>query len=360
MSLDKKALNVLMMPDYRQDNPYQNLLSEALEKDGLKVTFCEGYYRIFPIWRQINKQKKICDVLHLHWLNPYLKGENWFVKFVYCIKFLIDICLVKLLGVKIVWTIHNLAAHNTKFPRLEKVVKQCFLWLNDQTIVHSEAAKVLVLQAYFVSEAKVTVIPHGHYRDVYPAAIAPELAREKLGLPPTGLIFLNFGLLKPYKGVDKLIEIWRSHSEDLQDTQLLIVGKALDEDYGETLMQLSASVGGIELRDEFVPETEIHLYFSAADVVVLPFQQILTSGSLLLAMSYGKPIIAPRFASLEETIGNASDLLYDADQEDALWQIIQRATAQSDLMDLSQRTKIVCDALNWSAIAKRTRDLYQS
>jgi len=355
MAEPHQQMNVLMMPDYRADNPYQTLLAKALEKNSISVTFCYGYRRVFPIYRQwkINE----ASILHIHWLNPYLKGGNIVVKLIYCLKFLADISLVKMKKVRIIWTIHNLVSHNAKFPRLEKWTKQLFLKFVDHVIVHSKAAKESVIQAYQLDHGKVSVVPHGHYRDVYLPAIAQAEARKQLGLQPNGLIFLNFGMLRPYKGIEKLLEIWYEHHQDLAETQLLITGKAFDLDYGKELAEQTAQIENAQLNDIFVDNEKIHLYFSAADIVALPFNQILTSGSLLLAMSYGKPIIAPRSPSIEETLDGATDFLYDPANQSGLLRAIQDSL-KSDLLSVSRNISMACDRLNWFDIAAETKKIY--
>ena len=82
-SSDKKELiQVLMVPDNLQDNPYQKLLANSLTLEGVEVKFPQGYRRVLPLFRAIATQPQPIDILHLHWLNPYVKGRNWLVKLI--------------------------------------------------------------------------------------------------------------------------------------------------------------------------------------------------------------------------------------------------------------------------------------
>jgi glycosyltransferase involved in cell wall biosynthesis len=352
-------MQVLMMPDYRADNPYQTLLSEALQQEGVTVQFPIGYRRIFPIYRAIKTSPEAIATLHLHWLDQYLKGNNFFVKLVYCIKFLIDILLTRWAGVRVVWTIHNVVSHSAKFPRLELWTQQLLVKLIDYAIVHHTTAVHETCQCYKLPSAKVAVIPHGHYREVYQPAIDPLIARQKLGLPESGRIYLNLGMLKPYKGIERLLQLWKEQQAILADNTLLVVGKALEDCYGQGLIEQSSGTENIILQNTFIEDDQIHLYFSAADVVILPFERILTSGSLILAMSYGKPIIAPRLSSIPEAIGAADWLLYDPKEKHGLLHAIKEST-QIDLEALGQLTSEMCDRLDWGAIAQKTLQIYQS
>jgi beta-1,4-mannosyltransferase len=350
-------MRILMMPDYRADNPYQSLLETALQAGGADVHFPQGYSRIFPIFRAATAKK--VEILHLHWLTPYLKGKTFGVALIYAIKFLIDIGLVRCFGIRVVWTIHNSVSHESKFPRLESWVQDWLSRFVDGVIVHHQSAKADFCQTYGLNPAKVTVIPHGHYRDVYPRAIAAAEARKLLNLPQEGLIYLSLGMIRPYKGLENLLNVWRCNSSVQSDQILLIAGKALDPSFGESIAQQATGLSNVVLHAQFIPNQDIHLYFSAADVVVLPFEQILTSGSLILAMSYAKPIIAPRRGGVAEVLGQADGLLYSPDESHGLSQSIQRSR-QTDLQELGRLTEAACLHLNWQGIAQKTKHFYQS
>ncbi len=348
-----------MMPDYRIDNPYQTFLAKALQQKGVSVHFPSGYRRVFPIYRAIKTNPASISVLHLHWLDPYLKGDKTFVKLVYCVKFLIDILLTRWAGIKVVWTVHNIVSHNSKFPRLELWTQRILVKFVDRAIVHHTAAVDEITQRYKLPSSKIEVIPHGHYRDVYESAINSLEARQQLGLSESGKIYLNLGMLKPYKGIEQLLQIWQDNQFILDGNTLLIAGKALDDHYGKILAKQASDTKNIILHNTFIENDQIHLYFSAADVVVLPFERILTSGSLILAMSYSKPVIAPRLGSIPETLGAADWLLYDPKEERGLLHAIKNST-QVDLDALERLVNEACDRLDWNAIAQKTFQIYQN
>ncbi|MCL6435188.1 MAG: glycosyltransferase [Leptolyngbyaceae cyanobacterium HOT.MB2.61] len=352
------TMHVFMTPDYRVDNPYQTLLTQALEAEGADVQFPVGYRRVFPIFRAIKSSAAPIDVLHLHWLNPYLKGSNWLVRWIYTLKFLVDVLITKLSGVRVVWTVHNARSHEALFPALELWAQQTLAKLSDRLIVHHNAAMDEIVPMYRFSPAKVSVIPHGHYRNNYGPAVDPQFAREMLGLPTTGRIYLNLGMLRPYKGVENLLNLWQTHADLMAGHTLLIAGKPLDEAYKQHLVEQASQIRGVLIHPVFVEDSQIPLYFSAADVVVLPFERILTSGSLLLAMSYGKPIIAPRTGGIAETLGKADELLYEPTDEQGLLYAFKQSM-QTDLNELSELVNKECDRLDWAAIAHKTHQLYR-
>ncbi len=350
-------MRTLMMPDYRADNPYQALLANALQMQGVEVYFPQGYRRILPIRRALKDHTPI-EILHLHWLNPYLKGRTWLVRFTYSIKFLVDIWLCKQQGYKIVWTIHNRLSHEAPFPTLELWTIRQFVKLVDRIIVHHQSTLPELAKLYQFNLDKAAVVPHGHYCGVYGEAIEPAEARAILGLPESGKLYLNFGMLRPYKGIEHLLKIWRDYPEVTADHILLIVGKPLNEDYGQQLIEQAKRTKGAILHLGFVENHLISGYFSAADIVVLPFENILTSGSLLLAMSYAKPIIVPQSPGTVETLGSATDLVYDSKDKLGLLQAIQKGT-RSDLAVLSEQVKQACSRSNWQTVGHKTQQVYQ-
>jgi len=355
----KNVIRVLIMPDYRGDNPYQQLLANSLKSEGVEVQFPQGYRRVFPLFRAITTQTQAMDILHLHWLNPYLKGMNWVVKFIYVAKLLLDLLLVRATGCKIVWTIHNSLPHEAKFPALE-LWTRCFVAkLVDRIIIHQACSLEELATLYQFNSAKAVVIPHGNYREIYQAPIPKLEARKKLDLPLTGLIYLNLGMLRPYKGVDQLLAVWENNQKLLQKETLVIAGKTGEDSYGEMLREKASQSKGVILRDQFIEDDSIHIYFSAADVVVFSFRNILTSGSVILAMSFGKPIIAPRFPTIAETLGKADALLYDPEKKDGLLDAINESKKQN-LTNLSQLVTAECNRLDWSKISHKTCNVYKS
>jgi beta-1,4-mannosyltransferase len=349
-------INVLMLPDNRHTNPYQALLANSLQEYGVNVDFPQGYRRVLPLLREIIFSQKRYNLIHLHWILPYVKGKNKFFKLAYTLKFLLDVALVKLTGVKIVWTIHNRINHDTHFPGIELWLRRNLAKIVDSIILHNQATLEAIAQEYQFSLQKATVILHGHYRDVYEPPIAQAIARQKLDLPPQGYVFLNLGLLRPYKGIEKLIDTWSQNQHLFSQHTLLIAGKA-DKVYANKLKEKIAHTKGIILIPEFIDADRIHLFFSAATFVVLPYNNILNSGSLILAMSYGLPVIAPKMGSIPEYLGNADQLLYDANNSFGLLNSMEMSL-KHDINQLSQDVIVACDRLNWKKIAEATAKTY--
>jgi len=97
---------------------------------------------------------------------------------------------------------------------------------------------------------------------------------------------------------------------------------------------------------------------NAADVVVLPFQDILTSGSALLAMSFGKPVIAPRMGCIPEALDRKGVFLYTHNEEEALLRAFQQASL-ADLAAMGKYNYRKAKRFDWNEIAQKTCELYK-
>lgn len=350
-------LRVRMLPDWREANPYQQLLADGIESNGTEVSFCSDYYRGLPVFRDFLKNRGSVDVYHLHWLSNYIRFEEFPKKHIYGVKLLFDLFLVKLAGIRLVWTIHNLLPHETKYPGFEKWINRRVASLADELIVHSVSAQDAVVENYGIKRERIKVIPHGHYRSVYGELPGKSVAKKKLHLDESKKVILCLGMLRPYKGIEDLIEAWRLLPGELKaGAILLIAGKAIDSDYLGNIEVLRADESSIRLDEGFIPDSELLNYIASADAVALPFRRILTSGSLLLAISYGRPVISPNIPLVKEVIGEAPGFIYDGGI-DSLARAIENAV-NSDCEKLTAAIESRAEQFGWTGIGKATSDLY--
>jgi len=194
-------------------------------------------------------------------------------------------------------------------------------------ILHGNSLRGFIQRDYKIDNEKLSIINLGNYRSIYPALTDKSEARKKL-LIPHGVrsIFLHQGLLKPYKGIEDLIQVWNQNDNDVKEDMLIIAGKSFDAAYENALISLISNSKTIRLIARYVTDEEISTLYSACDVVVLPFRRIMASSSLMVAISFGKPVIAPRVGATEELLGNANDLTYDSENGiNGLHESIKRA-----------------------------------
>jgi glycosyltransferase involved in cell wall biosynthesis len=266
------------------------------------------------------------------------------------------------LRIPVVWTVHNLYNHERKNRRLERFAYGLAFRTASKVIVHcGHAASRLrsQLRAAATRSQKIVVVPHGNYASAYPNAISRADARARLGLAEGDFVFLSLGAIREYKGGVELADAFAA-IDPPRDTKLVIAGPLSDDRVRRRLCEQMATLGDRALlRPDFVAREDIQIYLNAADVFVAPFRDILTSGSVILALTFGKPVIAPRIGCLPETLGEASDLLYDLEEENGLKRTLRSAIERrNELEDLGTKSRAVAERLSWHPIAERTLECY--
>lgn len=359
-NLDRKAnINVLFLPDYSEYNPYQRELAQALRRCGVRVTLSNGVGR-FPLLGAIAACGKP-DVLHLHWTHPFTvsrAGSAW-RSFVKSVRFLLELLSLKAKGTSIVWTMHNLASHERRNWRIETLFNRVCAHLYDHVIVHCRFAEQALVQSYLPprnSQNRVTIIPHGSYIATYENSITRENARQYFGFAQQHTVFLFLGQIRPYKGIFHLIAAFQEL--DNARARLVIAGKPMDDAIADEVELCRGEDRRIQARLAFIPDGEIQAYMNAADVVTLPYQDVLNSGGVLLAMSFGKAVIAPRLGCIPEVLDDLGALLYEPDSENGLLHALCKAL-DADLAAMGRHNLERARQFAWQEIAEKTYQVYR-
>jgi len=182
-----------------------------------------------------------------------------------------------------------------------KVMGKLIIRLATRYVVHSNADSALVSKNYGIEKGKIEVIPHGIY-DHY-KKIERKEAKTTAGIEED-FVILFFGLLRPYKGVKYLIKAFENLPEDfIEKSRLLIVGETWGDREVKELVKESKFSNKIEVVDRYVSDDEVSLYFSASDVLVIPYTRASQSGVAHIGMAFGMPIIASEVGGLKESLG---------------------------------------------------------
>lgn len=325
------------------DNPYLLGLSESLERCGVRVDDFSFSLAL----------KQRYDVFHIHWPDLHLQARSSLRAFVKHARLALLFVFLRLRNTRIVWTVHNLAPHERHLPVGEWLFPLWFPRLCTHVIALTKNGLAAAVARYPALRNKAAaVIPHGHYREAYPSALSRSHCRDQLGLEHR-FTFLFFGHIRPYKNVPLLIEAFRKLPR--QDVQLVIVGQPGHMMETDQLNKLVADDPRIRLSLGFVPDDKVPLYLGSSDVVVLPFRSVLNSGSVFLALSFNRAVLAPKLGSLPEIQSNVGAqwiTLYEGQltTEHLLQTMNSSGIGEHDIADLT--------AYDWTTIGKRTVDLY--
>lgn len=337
------------------DNPYQALLYRQLAKDESLQLVPSGPCFLCKVLR------KRTDIVHFHWLHPFFIGKTPIRGYLSLLLFLCQWVVLRALHVDVVWTVHNLHDHEYRQPRCERLVTWLVSRAARAVIVHCETAGDLLRSTCpWIQPEQVHIVPHASYSDLCVTEINRSAARSEIGLPVDATVVLFFGEIRPYKGVPELLEAFKSCC-NTDSKILLVAGRVHGDELRHSLQRSADGSSNIRLCLEFVDDHEIPTYMAAADVVAMPFREILSSGSVMLALSFGKPVIAPLIGCIADLSQQAKGFFYRADDEKGLENALAAAISHAgELKSLGEANREMASAMGWDKVARETRSLYQS
>jgi glycosyltransferase involved in cell wall biosynthesis len=300
-------------------------------RPGSRVRFAAKLAQHVPDMLRYRRHARAADVVHFQWLTIQP----------------LDLHLLPRTH-PLVLTAHDVLPRE---PRPGQIKAQRRLYERvDAVVVHSEHGAERLRGELGVPAERVHVIPHGAFTHLADLPDHPLPAE----LPATDRpVVLFFGLLRPYKGLDVLLEAWRG----IDDAELWIAGMPrMDLD-----ALRAAAPPGVRFVPRFVGDAEAAPLFRRADLVVLPYREIDQSGVLFSALAFGKPLVLSDVGGFGEVAASGAAELVPPGDAQALHTAIT-----SLLGDPAARERLAAAAAaaavttySWDDIARRTLALYQ-
>lgn len=345
---------VVFIPHWH-DNPYQQLLAAALATNGVHVSHVAR--RLIFMGAAWDNGRP--DVVHIHAPDHFVVYRRSLpAAIVALVVFTAQLALLRGLGVKLVWTVHDAINHERRRPRMDRLSRLVTARLAHSLIVHCDAARHEVAGAIGIDPGRINVVPHGHYQDCYPGYGGDaRTARAALALPDEPLMILFLGNLRRHKGLEPLLDAFGEI--DRPGTLLVVAGEPFDAEMAAALEARAFGRNDVLLRFGTVPDAQIAVYLQAADVVVCPFTSSLTSGSLALALSFGRPVIAPRLGCAAEMVAEAGGFMYDANAPHGLLSALRAAVdARGRFAAMGAANQARMQQCDWATIARLTLAVY--
>jgi glycosyltransferase involved in cell wall biosynthesis len=299
-------------------------------------------------------------VFHILWNSKFELFDRTFLMLYY-----------RMLGKKITLTAHNVnqAKRDMRDTWLNRITLRIQYHLTDHIFVYTEKMKSELLEDFGVAAQSITVMSYPLNNAFPDTDLTPSAAKSRLGLSQTNKTILCFGKIKPYKGVEYLLSAFQALVARDTRYRLILAGEVRkgDESYLDSLLRaipLEIEKGEIILKDNFIPDEEMEIYFKAADVLVLPYKDIFQSGVLFLGYSFGLPVIATDVGSFREEIleGETGYLCRPGDEAD-LAKTIEFYFASDLYKNLGMRRQEVKNHAHthhsWTAVANLTRRAYE-
>jgi beta-1,4-mannosyltransferase len=323
--------------------------------------------------RWLIAQRRTIDVLHIHWPEQYYRphprspwssaihamacrlGLSRTEKLAYLAHFILAVKVCKWLGIPIVWTLHEIYPHGqtlTNHSRLDRIARRYLIRNVEVLVLNCESARGSVVRE-LGHPKHIVIAPLGNYRKFYTDMISDAEAKTIMGVNQGELVFLYFGTMRQHRNGLQVIEAFR-HIQDAH-LRLFVVGQCSGE-IAQAMERAAWRDWRIRCFFQLIPNDEIEPLFKACDFVVMPGYQYLTSAVVALALSYGRPVIAPRYGCAVDWVGEAG-ILYDESEPSALIEALRVAT-QVDVGYYKFLAAQQGEKLSWSLTARKLLEAY--
>ncbi len=298
-------------------------------------------------------------IFHILWNNKFQFLDRTLLMLYY-----------KLLGKKVVLTAHNVNAgkRDSNDSLFNRSTLRAQYRLADHVFVHTEKMKRELLQDFGVQERTVSVIPFGINNSVPHTDLTPGEAKQRLGIRDSERTILFFGAIRPYKGLEHLVNAFQQLAATHSEYRLIIAGesrKGAEQYLDEIQRTINGHVSRRQVLQEirYIPDEETELYFKAADVLALPYTHVFQSGVLFLGYSFGLPVVGADVGSIREEIieGRTGFLCRSCDSAD-LAKAIEKYFESDLFKNLDSRRQEIREYANakhsWDIVGEITREVY--
>jgi len=345
---DGPRLRVLGWPGFTSENgnPYTRLLYEGMEAEANVEV--DGFTMFEPLQRRY-------DVWHVHWPEDFLSYPSAVAAYFYVTAELLLFAWARLRGTKLVWTIHDVGPHESYHPQLERLFWPLFLPMVDGIISLSETARAEAYDRFPVLRSVPSaIVPHGHYRTAYPDSVPKAKARRQFDLEANVPVALFVGRIRPYKNVVPLIKTFRQWENP--EARLIVAGNPVSEELDGRIRAEANEDARVRTDLRFIEEDEIPVLIAAADLVVLPYETIMHSGSALLALSFDRSVLVPdlgAMAELQDRMGPDWVRTYSGSLTPSVL-----ADGMTWARSTGRANRAPVEDLDWSRLARQTVALY--
>ena len=264
-------------------NSFVDLMVRSLEGAG------SIDYRGYSLRRSLSTWP---DVWHINWPESTYRSESAFGCFLKSSKLLLQLGLVRILGTRIVWTVHNLTPHEIWHPRIEAWFWRGFRRRVDLYVHLSNGGGELFRDRFPAERSKQHVhLRHPAYPVPDSALMDRDAARAASGVEQDATVFLVTGLLREYKNIPSAVRAFRETRDP--GCRLVIAGRASSDDLAREIVAAAGDDPRVSVRIAYMEERELSALIRAADLVVLPYGDFLNSGVLMLSLSLSRPVLAP-------------------------------------------------------------------
>jgi len=296
----------------------------------------------------LNARRQQVELIHYHFFH-YTKMET------------LCVSLAQLFGFRIVVTAHDVESFAGEYSdhAAGRILARV-----DKVIAHNNVSRRELIEKANLPAANIAIIPHGNYLNAIPKSPSPATARKMLNLAPKDPVLLFFGQIKEVKGLDLLLQALPQVVAKFPTLKLLIAGKVWKDDFSKytNLIKGKNLQDNIDLHIGYIPDEDVAIFYRSADLVVLPYRRIYQSGVLLMAMSYGLPVMVSDLEGMVEIIqDNINGFIFKTGDVESLSSNLIDALNDPDRLKriASHGFEKVVHNHDWKIIGKKTVELYK-
>jgi glycosyltransferase involved in cell wall biosynthesis len=313
--------------------------------------------------KNVNIERLISWYNPLSWIKAGLKPKtdsvhfHWWTFYLFPIFFTI-ILILKIRGKKIICETHNILGHETNI--IDKILTKIIFKLPDHFIVHTKDSKKKLIE-WFDIKKEISIITLGLPTFYLNKKISKTQARKYLKLKPKDRVLLFFGNIREYKGLKSLIKAFSIVKKKAKNVKLLIAGHPWtdQQEYQNLINELKLEKHIISYL-EFIPTSEVKYFFSACDLVILPYTSFdAQSGPGRISLLFHKPLIVTNVGGLPDLVNDKDCIIEPDDYENMAKSIIKVLKDKKTLDKLSKNSRELYKKFSWSDIAEQTVKIYK-
>lgn len=308
-------------------------------------------------WRKMlfgGLDKSARNVVHIHWEVNIYGSKYLLVSIARMVIRFPSLLLMKLRGIKILWTKHNMSAHDYKYPFIDKLGTEMMWRIADTVVLHERV--FVESEAKERSYAKIVCVPPGNYIGSYGSVWKGDrgVVRERFGIGRDEMVILALGSVRPYKALPKVIAAHKRARDAGANLKLVIAGGATPE-YARVISEAAGEDSSIKLLFGYIPDEKMAEYLALADYTICYYtDSALGSAAIMLSLSYGVPVITRDFAASELVVPGIGGMVFHSDED------LHKILTGLNKVKVAERDEIIdtVRAQDWPTAGRLLRESY--
>ena len=316
--MNGESNSVYLLP--AMENNYMDLLTTSIPDDAKIIR--QPSKQPFTVFLDDILQEQP-DTIHMHWPHPYFlffgifptKLLSTFASAIAAGFFLVQFAISSKIVDSTVWTLHNRHNHDSLQPTIERLVHITLGYIADTVTVWDKTTMEVAEEEFGINHEKLEIVPHNNYDPIYgeikesdASSTCNDVCEQAESYDR---VLLYFGRIREYKDVIGMVEAFNDTNTD--DTCLIVAGNPTENMASE--VEKVINMTGDVLSDlRYISDEDVPRYFETADIAVFPYKKIFNSGSILLAMTFGTPFVAPSMGAIPG-ISPDGNIIYDQLEE---------------------------------------------